>query len=140
MIKWISILLLCFSWVVSGQEEQTVYLIFEEDAVENCDIYKNENDILTLEIPNKRRRKVGLTRFVICRNIFVFAFQEDPFETIDVAKIDKTKIISINEMMEKWQRQGFENDLNFYYSNIYILEPTENHQYMKYKVRWEQRL
>ena len=81
-----------------GQSKEPAYLIFNQNASENCSfvIKKVPLKKISLSFIHKRHRKVNVTRFVYCKNTFVFEFKKNQFETISASDFSKLKIVNIN--------------------------------------------
>ncbi len=122
-----------------GQSKEPVYLVFNQNASENCSfvIKKEPLKKINLSFIHKRHRKVNITRFIYCKNTFVFEFKKNQFETISSTDFSKLKIVTINDLFVEEEKNEFKKDINQLFPKIFVLEAIENGQYAKYEVVWE---
>lgn len=134
------IILFILCWFSSfSQEKQAVYMIFNQDASASCDypIRKVPLKKIKLTYTQKRHRKVNVTRFIFCRNIFVFELMKNKFETIEASALSTYKIVTMEDLLAKEEEMEFKKNINELFPEIYLLEAIENNQYAKYEIVWE---
>ena len=134
------LLLFLFSCItVFCQSNQPVYILFNQDATATCQypITKVPVKKIKLNYTQKRHRKVNVTRFILCRNIFVFELMKNKFETVEAAVVSQYKIVTIEEILAREEEMEFKQNINELFPKIYLLEAIENGQYAKYEVVWE---
>ncbi|MDP2161189.1 MAG: hypothetical protein Q8K02_11940 [Flavobacterium sp.] len=142
MKKYCTLLVLLFSLFGFSQESEPVYILFNQNTSATCHypVSKEPLKKIKFSYTQKRHRKVNVTRFILCRNIFVFEFQKNHFETVDASVISGYKIITLDELLTREEEAEFKKNINELFSKIYIIEPYENGQYAKYEVVWEKTL
>lgn len=81
-------LLSLLSFELFAQEKEAVYILFKQDATAECQhtVNRTTQKKIKLSYTQKRHRKINVTRFILCRNIFVFEFQNDKFEVVKKTK------------------------------------------------------
>lgn len=122
-----------------SQEKQAVYMIFNQDAPATCDypVRKEPLKKIKLNYTQKRHRKVNVTRFIFCRNIFVFELMKNKFETVEASELSSYKIVTMEDLLAKEEEMEFKKNINELFPEIYLLEAIENNQYAKYGIVWE---
>ena len=142
MKKYCTLLILLFSLFGFSQESEPVYILFNQNASATCHypVSKEPLKKIKFSYTQKRHRKVNVTRFILCRNIFVFEFQKNHFETVDASVISGYKMITLDELLSREEEAEFKKNINELFPKIYIIEPYENGQYAKYEVVWEKTL
>lgn len=142
MKKYCTLLVLLFSLFGFSQESEPVYILFNQNASATCHypVSKEPLKKIKFSYTQKRHRKVNVTRFILCRNIFVFEFQKNHFETVDASVISGYKMITLDELLSREEEAEFKKNINELFPKIYIIEPYENGQYAKYEVVWEKTL
>ena len=122
-----------------SQEKQAVYMIFNQDAPAMCDypVRKAPLKKIKLNYTQKRHRKVNVTRFIFCRNIFVFELMKNKFETVEASELSSYKIVTMEDLLAKEEEMEFKKNINELFPEIYLLEAIENNQYAKYGIVWE---
>jgi hypothetical protein len=142
MKKNYTLIILLFSLFGFSQESEPVYLLFNQNASASCHypVSKEPLKKIKLSYTQKRHRKVNVTRFILCRNIFVFEFQNNKFETVDASVVSSYKMITLDELLSREEEEEFKKNINQLFPKIYIIEPYENGQYAKYEVVWEKTL
>lgn len=132
--------LICFFSCLSySQESQPVYILFNQNATATCQFPVKREPVkkIKLDYSQKRHRKINITRFVLCRNIFVFEFKKNSFETVEGSAVASFKMITLDEMISQEEAAEFKKDINQLFPKIYIIEAIENGQFAKYEVVWE---
>ena len=123
-----------------SQKQEPVKILFNQNETATCQFpvkrVKKKKKI-KLDYSQKRHRKINITRFILCRNIFVFEFKKNHFETVEGSAIDNYKMITLDEMISKEEEEEIKKDINELFPKIYIIEAIENGQYAKYEVVWE---
>ncbi len=139
MKKGVILVFLMCVFSAFSQEKQAVYLIFNQDASATCDypVRKDPVKKIKLTYTQKRHRKVNITRFIFCRNIFVFELMKNKFETVDASALSSYKIVTMQDLLAKEEEMEFKKDINALFPEIYLLESIENNQYAKYEIVWE---
>lgn len=139
MFKKIWILFLLSIITASAQKKETVYLLFEQEAQSNCNyIIQRNKKIIPVTYTQKRHRKVNVTRYILCKNTFVFEFQKQDFSVVDVSNTSDYKIVDLDYILTKQKEANYKNINDLF--TIYILEKIENNQFAKYEVVWEKAL
>jgi hypothetical protein len=139
MKKYLLLLTLFVGTVLFAQEKETVYMVFEYNQPGNCNYTSSKSEKkIPLSYTQKRHRKVGTTRFIICKNTFMFDFKKDNFEVVDGAETAKYKIVDIDYLLNKLAENENKtiNDL----FQLYIIEKYQDNSYAKYQVLWEKAL
>ena len=62
----------------------------------------------------------------MCRNIFVFEFQNDKFEVVEKDKVASFKMITLEEILKKEEETQYKQTINDLYPNLFIIEEIEN--------------
>lgn len=139
---WIFLLLVCLPLFTQAQETQEYYILFKQDASAHCQFTVNRETgkKIPLKYFQKRHRKVNVTRFVLCKNIFTFEFQKNHFELIDANTLAKMQQITLDEIFQKEAEAEFKKDINELFPKLYIIESYDNGEYAKYQVIWEKTL
>ncbi|MCB0442765.1 MAG: hypothetical protein KDC50_01800 [Flavobacterium sp.] len=140
MKKYITVVVLLFFVFGFSQQQEPVYVLFNQNETATCQFpVKREEPIkkIKLSYSQKRHRKINITRFILCRNIFVFEFKKNSFETVDGSAVAGYKMITLDEMISREEEEKFRKDINQLFPKIYIIEAIENGQYAKYEVVWE---
>lgn len=139
MKKGVILVFLMCVFSAFSQEKQAVYLIFNQDASATCDypVRKDPVKKIKLTYTQKRHRKVNITRFIFCRNIFVFELMKNKFETVDASALSSYKMVTMQDLLAKEEEMEFKKDINALFPEIYLLESIENNQYAKYEIVWE---
>ena len=139
MKKGVILVFLMCVFSAFSQEKQAVYLIFNQDASATCDYPVRRDPVkkIKLTYTQKRHRKVNITRFIFCRNIFVFELMKNKFETVDASALLSYKIVTMQDLLAKEEEMEFKKDINALFPEIYLLESIENNQYAKYEIVWE---
>lgn len=140
MKKYITVFVLLFFAFGFSQKQEPVYILFNQNATSTCQFpVKRVEPVkkIKLDYSQKRHRKINITRFILCRNIFVFEFKKNHFETVDGSAVANYKMITLDEMISKEEETEFKKDINELFPKIYIIEAIENGQYAKYEVVWE---
>ena len=139
MKKGVILVFLMCVFSAFSQEKQAVYLIFNQDASATCDYPVRRDPVkkIKLTYTQKRHRKVNITRFIFCRNIFVFELMKNKFETVDASALSSYKIVTMQDLLAKEEEMEFKKDINALFPEIYLLESIENNQYAKYEIVWE---
>ena len=139
MKKTILLLFLFGCITVFCQNNQPVYILFNQGVTAICQypVTKVPVKKIKLNYTQKRHRKVNVTRFILCRNIFVFELMKNKFETVEAAVVSQYKIVTIEEILAWEEEMEFKRNINELFPKIYLLESIENGQYAKYEVVWE---
>jgi hypothetical protein len=140
MKKTILLLFLFGCITVFCQNNQPVYILFNQGVTAICQypVTKVPVKKIKLNYTQKRHRKVNVTRFILCRNIFVFELMKNKFETVEAAAVvSQYKIVTIEEILAREEEMEFKQNINELFPKIYLLESIENGQYAKYEVVWE---
>lgn len=139
MKKTILLLFLFGCITVFCQNNQPVYILFNQGVTAICQypVTKVPVKKIKLNYTQKRHRKVNVTRFILCRNIFVFELMKNKFETVEAAVVSQYKIVTIEEILAWEEEMEFKQNINELFPKIYLLESIENGQYAKYEVVWE---
>jgi hypothetical protein len=139
MKKTILLLFLFGCITVFCQNNQPVYILFNQGVTAICQypVTKVPVKKIKLNYTQKRHRKVNVTRFILCRNIFVFELMKNKFETVEAAVVSQYKIVTIEEILAREEEMEFKQNINELFPKIYLLESIENGQYAKYEVVWE---
>ena len=142
MKNYLLYLLLFLCFIVQGQVREPIYLLFNQNESANCQFVISKEPVkkMNLNYTQKRHRKVNITRFILCRNIFVFELKNNHFEIVDAATFSKYKITTINELLSSEEAAEFKLDINQLFPKIFLLEAYEDGQYAKYEVVWEKTL
>ena len=124
---------------LGAQETEAVHILFNQNESSSCIHTVSQNPLkkIKLDYIQKRHRKVNITRFILCRNLFVFQFMKDPFETLENTKAATLKTITIPEILEAVEKAEFKKNINELFPNLYIIEKLDDTQWAKYKVIWE---
>lgn len=139
MIKGIWILLLVVSFISSAQKKETVYLLFEQEKESSCNyIIQRNKRIIPVTYTQKRHRKVNVTRYILCKNTFVFEFQKQDFSIVDASATTDYKIVDLDYILTKQKEANYKNINDLF--EVFILEKIENNQFAKYEVVWEKAL
>lgn len=133
------VLLLLLSFELFAQEKEAVYILFKQDATAECQhtINRTTQKKVKLSYTQKRHRKINVTRFILCRNIFVFEFQKDKFEVVGKEKAANFKMITLDEILRKEEESQYKQTINDLFPNLFVIEETENNQFSIYEVVWE---
>lgn len=136
---YISVFVLLIFTVGFSQEQEPVYILFNQNASATCQfpVKKVPLKKIKLDYTQKRLRKVNVTRFILCRNTFLFEFKNDRFETVDGSEISNYKMITLDEMILKEEETEFKKDINQLFPSIFVIEAIEDGKYAKYQVVWE---
>lgn len=136
------IILFLLTFELFAQEKEAVYILFKQDAIAECQytVNRTTQKKIKLSYTQKRHRKINVTRFILCRNIFVFEFQNDKFEVVEKEKTTSFKIVTLNELLQKEEENQYKQTLNELFPKIFILEEIENNQFSIYEVVWEKTL
>jgi hypothetical protein len=140
MKKYITVFILFFFAFCFSQKQEPVYILFNQNETTSCQFpVKRVEPVkkIKLDYSQKRHRKINITRFILCRNIFVFEFKKNHFETVDGSAIAGYKMITLDEMISREEEEKFTKNINQLFPKIYIIEAIENGQYAKYEVVWE---
>lgn len=140
MKKYITVVVLLFFAFGFSQQQEPVYLLFNQNEMASCQFPVKRVEPfkkIKLDYSQKRHRKINITRFILCRNIFVFEFKKNSFETVDGSLLSNYKMMTMDELISREEEEKFKKDINQLFSKIYILEAIENGQYAKYEVVWE---
>lgn len=140
MKKYITVFVFLFFSFGYSQKQEPVYILFNQNATSTCQFpVKRVEPVkkIKLDYSQKRHRKINITRFILCRNIFVFEFKKNHFETLEGSAVANYKMITLDEMISKEEEAEFKKDLNELFPKIYMIEAIENGQYAKYEVVWE---
>lgn len=140
MKKYITVFVLLFFTFGFSQKQEPVCILFNQNASVTCQFpVKRVEPVkkIKLDYSQKRHRKINITRFILCRNIFVFEFKKNHFETVDGSAVANYKMVTLDEMISKEEEAEFKKDINQLFPKIYIIEAIENGQYAKYEVVWE---
>ena len=139
MKKGITLLLFTLTFGLFAQENEAVYILFKQDATAECEytVNRTTQKKIKLSYTQKRHRKINVTRFILCRNIFVFEFQKDKFEVVDKDKVATFKMITLEEILKKEEETQYKQTINDLYPNLFIMEEIENNQFSIYEVVWE---
>ena len=139
MKKGITLLLFTLTFGLFAQENEAVYILFKQDATAECEytVNRTTQKKIKLSYTQKRHRKINVTRFILCRNIFVFEFQKDKFEVVDKDKVATFKMITLDEILKKEEETQYKQTINDLYPNLFIMEEIENNQFSIYEVVWE---
>lgn len=140
MKKYITVFVLLIFAFGFSQKQEPVYILFNQNETSTCQFpVKRIAPVkkIKLDYSQKRHRKINITRFILCRNIFVFEFKKNHFETVEGSAIANYKMITLDEMISKEEEAEFKKDINELFPKIYIIEAIENGQYAKYEVVWE---
>lgn len=141
MKKGITLLLFTLTFGLFAQEKEPVYILFKQDAKAECQypVNRTTQKKIKLSYTQKRHRKVNVTRFILCRNIFVFEFQKDKFEVVEKGKVASFKMITLDEILKKEEETQYKQAINDLYPNLFIMEEIENNQFSIYEVVWEKK-
>lgn len=133
------ILLFLLSFELFAQEKEAVYILFKQDATAECQytVNRTTQKKIKLSYSQKRHRKINVTRFILCRNIFVFEFQNDKFEVVEKEKTTSFKMVTLDELLQKEEENQYKQTLNELFPKIFILEEIENNEFSIYEVVWE---
>lgn len=133
------VLLLLLSFELFAQEKEAVYILFKQDATAECQhtVNRTSQKKIKLSYTQKRHRKINVTRFILCRNIFVFEFQKDKFEVVEKEKAANFKMITLDEILRKEEESQYKQSINDLFPNLFVIEETENNQFSIYEVVWE---
>ena len=106
MKKGLTLLLFLVTFVLFAQEKEPVYILFKQDAKAECQytVNRTTQKKINLSYTQKRHRKVNVTGFILCRNIFVFEFQTNKFEVVEKEKIASFKMVTLDELLQKEDR------------------------------------
>ena len=139
MKKGITLLLFTLTFGLFAQENEAVYILFKQDATAECEytVNRTTQKKIKLSYTQKRHRKINVTRFILCRNIFVFEFQKDKFEVVDKDKVATFKMITLDEILKKEEETQYKQTINDLYPNLFIIEEIEDNQFSIYEVVWE---
>ena len=139
MKKGLTLLLFLVTFVLFAQEKEPVYILFKQDATAECQFTVNRTTQkkIKLSYTQKRHRKVNVTRFILCRNIFVFEFQTNKFEVVEKEKTAHFKMVTLDELLQKEEENQYQQTLNELFPKIFIIEEMENNQLSIYEVVWE---
>lgn len=139
MKKFVLILFLAFASSVSGQKAGGHYILFEQDKSSSCQFTVNRESQKKInhKYTQKRHRKVNVTRFILCRNVFVFEFKTNHFEIIDAAGLSKLTPVTLDEIFTKEQEAEYKKNINELFPKLYVIEAHDDGQYGKYEVVWE---
>ncbi|RXR33573.1 hypothetical protein EQG68_04935 [Flavobacterium piscinae] len=140
MKKYITVFVLFFFAFGFSQKQEPVYILFNQNETASCQFpVKRVEPVkkIKLDYSQKRHRKINITRFILCRNIFVFEFKKNHFETVDGSVVAGYKMITLDEMISREEEEKFTKNINQLFPKIYIIEAIENGQYAKYEVVWE---
>jgi hypothetical protein len=140
MKKYITVIVLLNFAFGFSQKQEPVYILFNQNQSSTCQFpVKRVEPVkkIKLDYSQKRHRKINITRFILCRNIFVFEFKKNHFETIDSSALANYKMITLDEIISREEEAEFKKDINQLFPKIYIIEAIENGQYAKYEVIWE---
>lgn len=142
MKKGLTILLLFLTFGFFAQEKEAVYVLFKQDATAECQytVNKATQKKIKLSYTQKRHRKINVTRFILCRNIFVFEFQTNKFEVVEKDKLTSFKMVTLDELLQKEEETKYKQTLNELFPKIFIIEEIENNQFSIYEVVWEKTL
>jgi hypothetical protein len=134
----ITAVILCWFSAFS-QEKQAVFMIFNQDASASCDYPARKEPLKKIKLTyiQKRHRKINLTRYIFCRNIFTFELMKNKFETVDASALSSYKIVTMEDILAKEEEMEFKKNINELFPAIYLLEAIENNQYAKYEIVWE---
>lgn len=139
MNKLFFILFLFFQQTLLCQEKETITLLFEQDKTKTCDCYnKASKKEFTLSYQDKRYRKLNVTRYLLCRNFFVFDLNKQKFKFISDEEFKNIKVLDINYLLQK-QKQSDNKNLNDLFA-ISIIEKALEGGYVQYNVVWEKQL
>ena len=131
--------LLIFAFGFS-QKQEPVYILFNQNTTSTCQFpVKRLEPVkkIKLDYSQKRHRKINITRFILCRNIFVFEFKKNHFETVDGSALANYKMVTLDEIISREEEEKFQKNINELFPKIYIIEAIDNGQYAKYEVVWE---
>ena len=133
------VLLILLSFELFAQEKEAVYILFKQDATAECQytVNRTTQKKIKLSYTQKRHRKINVTRFVLCRNIFVFEFQNDKFEVVEKEKAASLKMITLDEILRKEEEAQYKQTINELFPKIFIIEEIESNQFSIYEVVWE---
>ena len=133
------VLLILLSFELFAQENEAVYILFKQDAAAECQYTVNRatKKKIKLSYTQKRHRKINVTRFILCRNIFVFEFQNDKFEVVEKEKAASLKLITLDEILKKEEEAQYKQTINELFPNLFVIEEIENNQFSIYEVVWE---
>jgi hypothetical protein len=140
MKKYITVVVLLFFAFGFSQMQEPVYILFNQNEMATCQFPVKRVEPfkkIKLDYSQKRHRKINITRFILCRNIFVFEFKKNSFETVDGSLLSNYKMMTMDELISREEEEKFKKDINQLFPKIYILEAIENGQYAKYEVVWE---
>lgn len=140
MKKYITVFVFFFFAFGFSQKQEPVYILFNQNEIATCQFPVKRVEPfkkIKLDYSQKRHRKINITRFILCRYIFVFEFKKNQFETVDGSAVAGYKMITLDEMITREEEAEFKKDINQLFPKIYILEAIENGQYAKYEVVWE---
>ena len=139
MSKGLIIVLILLSFEFFAQEKEAVYILFKQDATADCQhtVNRSTQKKIKLSYVQKRHRKINVSRFILCRNIFVFEFQKDKFEVVEQEKIADFKMITLDEILKKEEEAQYKQTINDLFPKIFIIEEIESNQFSIYEVVWE---
>lgn len=139
MKKYLLILFLVFVSAAFGQETGGYYILFEQDKPSSCQytVNRETKKKINFRYSQKRHRKVSVTRFILCRNVFVFEFRKNHFELIDNIRLAELTPVTIDEILSKEEENEFKKDINELFPKLYVIESHDDGQYGKYEVIWE---
>lgn len=142
MKKGLTLLLFLVTFGLFAQEKESVYILFKQDETAECQytVNRTTEKKIKLSYTQKRHRKINVTRFILCRNIFVFEFQKNKFEVVEKDKVASFKMITLNEILKKEEETQYKQTINDLYPNLFIMEEIENNQFSIYEVVWEKTL
>lgn len=142
MKKGLAILLFLLTFEFFAQEKEAVYILFKQDAKAECQLTINQTTQkkIKLSFTQKRHRKVNVTQFILCRNIFVFEFQKNKFEVVEKDKVANFKMVTIDEILRKEEETEYKQTINELFPNLFILEEIEDNQFTAYEIVWEKKL
>jgi hypothetical protein len=139
MKKGLTVLHFLVTFVLFAQEKEPVYILFKQDATAECQFTVNRTTQkkIKLSYAQKRHRKINVTRFILCRNIFVFEFQKNKFEVVEKDKVANLKLITLDEILKKEEEAQYKQTINELFPNLFVIEEIENNQFSIYEVVWE---
>ena len=139
MKKYIAVFALMFFTFGYTQKQEPVYILFNQNETATCQYPVKRDPVkkVKLDYSQKRHRKINITRFILCRNIFVFEFKKNHFETVDGSAVANYKMITLDEIISREEEAEFKKNINELFPTIYIIEAIENGLYAKYEVVWE---
>lgn len=139
MKKYITVFALMVFTFGYCQKQEPVYILFNQNKTATCQFPVKRDPVkkVKLDYSQKRHRKINVTRFVLCRNIFVFEFKKNHFETVDSSAAANYNMITLDEIIFREEEAEFKKNINELFPKIYIIEAIENGLYAKYEVVWE---